>query len=130
MLSSILAAQKKANAANKAREQEIRALYENILGRYGEGGGFGKGYEAVLERTKLKDVASGMQSLVSAGLANTTRPAGLSRKWEEEVGAPARLKLEDLRLEKLTGVEQDLAGFIERISNTGPDLNLIAQLLR
>jgi len=55
-----------------------------------------EGFLADLERTKTRDVASGMQNLVSSGLSNTTRAAGVGAKWEEEVGVPARLKLEDL----------------------------------
>lgn len=125
----ILQSIKQTNVANKAREKEIRALFQDILGRYGEGGSFGAGYQSELERTKTRDVASGTQSLVSAGLSNTTQAAGIGKKWEEEVGAPARLRLEDLRMDRLSQAERDYGSFIERISDTGPDINMISQLL-
>jgi hypothetical protein len=118
-----------ANKANKIREQEIRDLFKDILSRYGEGGTFGAGYEAQLGRQKVKDVAFGMQNLVSSGMSNTTQPAGIGKKWEEEIGAPERLKLEDLRMDRLSQAQQDYGSFIERISDQAPDMSLISQLL-
>jgi hypothetical protein len=133
ILNQLTAAQKKAEAANKLRETEIRNLYSDIIARYGPEGSFGAGYEAEIEQAKKKSIAEGTQAAVSGGLANIVggRQAigNLGKTFEQEVGAPARLKLEDLRAEKLSGAQQDFASFIERISDTGPDLNLIAQLL-
>ena len=74
-----------ARAANEKRLAEVKGIYDEIIGRYKPGGGFGAGYEAQLGRAKTKDVASGAQSLVSSGLYGTTQTAGLGKKWEEEV---------------------------------------------
>ena len=72
---------------------------------YGPEGGYGKGVEAALGRARTKAVASGTQALVSAGLAGTTMPAGLGKKFEEEIGMPARARVEETRAERLAGFE-------------------------
>lgn len=123
-------AQNAASRATKKREKEIRGYLDEIIARYGPEGGFGEGYEAQLQRSKTQDVASGAQSLVGSGLYNTTQTAGLGKKWEEEVGAPARLKLEDLRSERLSQAQSDKAGFVERIEDMYPDYGLISQMMQ
>jgi len=120
-------AEAEARAGNLRREKEVRGIYGNLANLYAPGGAFGKGYEAQLERSKERDVASGMQALVSSGLQNTTQAAGLGKKWEEEVGAPARLKLEDLRMDRYAQTQRDLAGFTERIENPYPDYGSLMQ---
>jgi len=85
-------------ALRKAKEQ------------YAPGGGFGKGVEAGLERGRVKAMASGMQHLVGAGLAGTTMAGGLGLKFEEEVGVPARLGIEEERARALSGIEMAEAG--------------------
>jgi len=121
--------QASARAANIARYQQAAGLYQQALGRYGPGGTFGRGLEAQLGRTKVRDVAGGAQALAQSGLFGTTMRAGLGKKWEEEVGVPARLKLEDIRMERLTEAERALAGLIERREDVGPDIGMMAQLL-
>jgi len=123
------AAQTEAREATKARETEIRGLYDEIIGRYGPGGSFGAGYEAQLERQKTKEVAAGSQALVSSGLYGTTQAAGLGKKFEEEVGAPARLKLEDIKAQAVSQAQKEKAGFIERIEDMYPDYAMMAQLM-
>ena len=129
-MNSYIQAQEKANEANQKRYTEAMKLYDNMIKRFGPGGTFMSGAEAGLERTKTKDVASGSQALVSAGLSNTTMPAGLGKRWEEEIGGPQRLKLEDMRQERLTQAELGKAGLIERVEDIGPDPNLFAQLMQ
>lgn len=80
---------------------------------YQPGGGYGKGVEAGLERGRTKAVAGGMQSLVSAGLAGTTMAAGLGKKYEEEVGMPARARVEETRAGALSGLEAMKAQIIQ-----------------
>lgn len=133
-LNSLLArfqkAEEEARAANLTRYQEAMGIYKDIESMYAPGGTFGKGYEAMLERAKTKSVAGGMQHLVSAGLAGTTRAGGLERLFEEEVGMPQRLKLEDIRTQQLTEAKRARAGFIERRQDEYPDYALMAQLMR
>ena len=119
----------KTNTANKKREDEIRKILDEIIGIYRQGGSFGKGVEAQLERERTKTVASGTQSLVSSGLYNTTQMAGLSGKFAEEVAAPTRMKLEDLRMDKLSSALGQKAKFVEGIENQQPDYKLLASLL-
>lgn len=117
-----------ARAANERRYQEAMQIYERIIEQYEPGGAFGAGYEAQLERTKTRDIAASQQALVSGGLFGTSITAGLPKKWEEEVGQPARLKLEDLRMGRLAEALTGQAGFIERREDIGPDYATIAQL--
>jgi hypothetical protein len=72
------------------------------------GGEYGAGVEAMIGRGEKKAVASGMQNLVSAGLANTTMPMHLAQTYEEEIGMPTRLRAEDTRMERLGGAMSSL----------------------
>lgn len=120
--------QERANAANEARYQEAKAEYDKIIEQYLPGGAFGQGFEAQLERARTKSIAQGMQALVSSGLASTTEAATLGKRFEEEVGAPARQQMEDIRYERLASARAGKAGLIERREDIGPDYGLIAQL--
>jgi len=122
------AQQAAANRANQIRYAQALKLYDQIVKQYEPGGGFGAGWEAQLGRQKTKDIAAGEQSLISSGLFGTTITAGMPKKWEEEIGTPARLKLEDIRMERLSGALQAKAGLIERREDIGPDYGMIAQM--
>lgn len=130
VLGTIQAAQRSANRANLQRYQQGLGLYDQMIAGWKEGGGFVKGAEATLARTKTKDVASGMQSLASSGLAGTTVAAGLPKKWEEEVGTPARLGIADIAGQRLMQAQQAKAGFIERREDTGPDYGAIMSAMQ
>ena len=67
------------------------------------GGAYGKSVEATIGRGEKRAVTSGMQNIVSAGLSNTTMPLHLQQTYEEEIGMPARLRGEDIRMERLGG---------------------------
>jgi hypothetical protein len=86
------------------------AAIKRAKAQYAPGGGFGKGVEAGLERGRKKAIASGMQHLVSAGLAGTTMAGGLSKRYEEEVAAPMRMSVEERRAQALSGIEMAQAG--------------------
>ena len=130
ILGAFQASQAAANKANLARYKEGIGIYDEIISRYGKKGGFVKGQTAQLTRTKTKDVASGMQSLVSSGLAGTTMAAGLGKAWEEDVGAPARLNIADVAGQRLMQAQMGKAGFIERREDTGPDPSLVSSLMQ
>jgi len=129
LLEQLQRQQDKARKANEARLGEAKGLYQRAIERYGEGGTFGRGVEAQIERGREQSIAQGSQALASSGLFNTTIRAGLGKKYEEEVGQPARLKLEDLRMGRLTEAERGLAGLVERVEDVGPDQGLVAQLM-
>lgn len=130
IMGSFQQAQQEAIRANLERYKQGLAIYDEIIGRYKKGGGFVKGAEAKLERAKKKDVAAGMQSLVSSGLAGTTMAAGLGRRWEEEVGEPGRLSIADIAGQRMAQAQVGKAGFIERRQDIGPDPGLVSQLLQ
>ena len=122
--------QEKQNIATKKREKEIRGILDEIIAMYAPGGGFGKGTEAMIEREKEKSIAQGTQALVTSGLYGTTMAAGLGKKFEEEVGMPTRLKLEDVRYGQYAGAMGQKAGMVERIEQEPIDYAMLAQLIQ
>ena len=118
-----------AGAKTAGRQATIEAIFDEIIGRYGPEGTYGKGAEALLERQKGGAVAAGTQRMISAGLYGTEMGGGLGRAWEAEVGAPARLRLEDIKMERLSQAQLGKAGFLERIEDVYPDYGLISQLI-
>ncbi len=115
-------------AKTAAQEKSVMNLYDQIIGMYGSD--YGSGELAMLERQKTKDIASAQQSLVSSGLYGTTMTAGLPKKWEEEIGVPSRLKLEDVRKTSLAGAYGAKAAAIQNIEYEPIDYNTIASLMQ
>ncbi len=87
-----------------------KANFEKAIAQYAPEGGFGKGVEAGLERGRVKSIASGTQAMVSAGLAGTSVPAGLGKKYEEEIAAPTRAGVESERSQRLSSLYANYAG--------------------
>jgi len=129
ILASFEKAQETATAANQKRYEQALAIYDEIIGRYGPGGTFMAGAEAELGRVKERDVSAEMAHSVSTGMYGTTRPGTAGRRWEAEVGAPSRLKLEDLRMERLSQAQIGKAGAVERVEDVYPDYGMMAQLM-
>jgi len=121
-------AQEQANQATLKREEEIRALMDEIIGTYSPGGSFGAGTEAMIDRQKTKAIGQGTQSLISSGLYGSTMTAGLGTAFEEDVAMPTRLKLEDLRTQKYSDALGQKAGFVERIEDQSPSYETMANL--
>ena len=90
--------QEGARLSNIKRSEQITAIYDEIIKRYEPGGTFGRAALGQLEKQKVRDVGGEMQQMISSGLYGTTTAAGTGRRWEESVGAPARLKLEDIMI--------------------------------
>lgn len=118
-----------ARRANIARQERIESLYGEMLGMVQPGGAFEKRGLADIERQKTRGVGREMQHMVSSGLYGTTTAAGLERGWEADVGAPARLRLEDVMQQRQLGVMGQKAGFLERIEDVYPDINTLLQLI-
>jgi len=93
---------------------EIVGLLDEIIERYRPGGKFGTAELALLEREKEKSLARTAQDLTSRGLAGTTIGTGAAKSWEEEIGMPARLRLEDIRSQRLAEAMGAKAGYLER----------------
>ncbi len=128
IIANFQAKQDAANLANQKRYEEALSLYGDIVEQYKPGGAFGAGFEAQLGRQKTKTVAGQTQSLVSSGLFGTSVTAGLGQKFEEEIGQPSRLKLEDVRMGRYAEAIEKKAGLIERREDVGPDYGAIASL--
>lgn len=107
---------------------EARAAWERAIEQYRPGGGYGEGTEAALKRGGTKAVASGMQGLVSAGLAGTTLAGGLGKKYEEEVAAPTRARVEETRAQAIAQLEAGLAGAEQRGYETAEERALRERL--
>jgi len=86
------------------------ASWKNALAQYLPGGGYGKGTEESLNLGRTQAVTGGMQALISSGMANTTMPAGLAKKYESEVATPARANVESTRAQALAGLYAGQAG--------------------
>ena len=130
LLAKFQVQQDAANAANEQRYQEGLQIFDRIIGQYETGGTFEKATEASLARGEKKAVASGTQSLVTSGLASTTTAAGLSKKYQEEVGDPARARAADVQAQRTGEALSQKAGFIERREDIGPSFSDIASLAK
>lgn len=104
------------------------AIYDEIISRYRPGGEFEKKYLGQLQKQKKREVASSTQSLASRGLYGTTLAAGLGRQWEEEVGAPARLELEDVLMQRLSSAQIGKAGLMTQ-GVSAPGYGTVASLM-
>lgn len=128
LLDQFQAQEQAAKAANLKRYSEAMSIYDEIISRYRPGGEFGEAALGQLEKRKVRDVGKETQQLISSGLYGTTTMAGTGRRWEESVGGPERLKLEDIQMQRLSEAQIGKAGFIERREDIGPDYGQIAGL--
>jgi len=86
--------------------------WEEAEALYAPEGALTKGLYAQLERQKELDVAASIQQMVTSGLYPTTVTAGLPTMWEEEIGVPARLQIEEARTRELAALQAGKAGYI------------------
>jgi len=120
--------QAQSNLANQKRYDQMLAIYDETIDRYQPGGSFEKKFLQQLGKQKERYIGQETQDLVSSGLFNTTSKAAIGGKFEEQIGAPSRLDLEDIQMQRLTAAQMGKAGAIERVEDTGPGYDLIAQL--
>jgi len=118
-------AAERARKANLARKQQIESMYGEMMKRYQPGGAFERAGLGQIERARTKGVGQETQHMISSGLFGTTTAAQTGRRWEAEVGAPSRLRLEDIMQQRLTGIQQQKAGFLERIKEPYPDYSAL-----
>ena len=117
-----------AKTANLKRYDEGMSIYDEIINRYRPGGTFGQAALQQLESQKQQYIGKGTQNLVSSGLFGSTVRSSLPGVFEKEIGAPYRLKLEDLMMERLSQAQLGKSQFMERREDTYPDLNQMAEL--
>jgi len=128
LLSQFQAKEKEARASNLKRYEQAMSIYDQIIARSQPGGAFEKRALGEIERRKTKGVGQEMQQLISSGLFGTTTAATAGRRWEAEVGEPARMTLEDMMEQRVTGAQQAKAGFIERRQDPYPDYSMLANV--
>jgi len=120
--------EEEARLANLKRYEQGLAIYDEIIRRYQPGGPFEARALEQLQTQKTADVGAGAQRLISAGLFGTEAGAGLEAGWERAVGAPARLRLEDIMMQRLSQAQIGKVGFLERREDVYPNLALLASL--
>ena len=98
------------SGVSAAARRQVSSLFAEAKKIYEPGGGFMAGTEAAISRGSKRAVASGVQQLASVGLAGTSIIGGLGKKYEEEVGMPARAQATTTRLGALAGLLQAEAG--------------------
>lgn len=119
---------RKAEAANKARETEIRGIYADILNSIsGSNSSLRASGLADIETQSKKLIGQESQNLISSGLYGTTTAASIPTRVATEFAQPARVKLEDLLSSRKREAQLGLAGFVERIQNQYPDYNALFQ---
>ena len=128
LIAELQAQQEKANLANQTRYDQMLAIYDETINRYQPGGSFEQKFLQQLGKQKEQFIGREFQDMISSGLAGTTTKATSGGKFEEQIGAPARLNLEDIQMQRLTQAQMGKAGVIERVEDTGPGYDLIAQL--
>lgn len=119
-----------AKGATLKRYGEAKGIYDQVIGLFEPGGAFDIGIEQNLGRSRTKAVAQGSQALVDTGLYSTTQTAGLAKRFEEEVGMPARERQTQYRVGQQAEAMRGKAGVIERREDPYPDTNMIAQLMQ
>jgi len=110
--------------SQEQRKTAIEEIFDKVISMYSPGGAFGKGYEAQLAGQKVQDVGSAKQSAISSGLYGLRN---YGQEWGATVGAPARLKLEDIKMERLSSAMMGKAGFLEGIQEPYPDYSTLMQ---
>jgi len=113
-----------AYAANLARRTEVEDIYDRIISMYGAGGTYGEAALELLGRAKVQDVGRAEQQDISRGLYGVRSRAA---EWEAGPGATGRLKLEDIKTERLSSALQAKAGFLAGIQEPYPDYGALMQ---
>lgn len=116
-----------AKLSNLETKAQVEAIHNEIIKRYEPGGTFLTGGEKLIQAEKRKTTGEQLHQLISSGLYGTTTPGALGAKYEEEVAAPARFKLEDVAMERLSSAQLGKASFLENIQNPYPDYNALMQ---
>lgn len=121
-----------ANAANRARQQQISGMYGDMRTRSaGLLSGLGQQQRADAISAWEGAASAGMQDLVDRGLRNTsvapTMRAGYERRKQDElrrIGEESALR----ELSVMNAIDTGEAGFLERINETGPNMAMLTAL--
>lgn len=128
-LDQLTASTESAKAANLKRYDQAMAIYDSVIQNYSPGGAFERASLADLANVKQQTTSGELQQNISSGLFGTTGTQAIGRQFEKDVGAPARLKLEDIQMQRLSEAQLGKASFIERREDVGPDIGMLASLM-
>lgn len=128
-LDQLTASTESAKAANLKRYDQAMAIYDSVIQNYSPGGAFEKASLADLANVKQQTTSGELQQNISSGLFGTTSTQAIGRQFEKDVGAPARLKLEDIQMQRLSEAQLGKASFIERREDVGPDIGMLSSLM-
>jgi len=121
--------EEQARLSNLQRYEQIQKIWDEIIRRYEPGGTFEARALEQLAAQKEREVGAATQRLISSGLFGTQAAAGVGMQWERTVGAPARLRLEDIMMQRLSQAQIGKAQAIERREDIYPDYGLMSQLI-
>jgi len=103
VIASFQSAMDEANAANEERYQQGMGIYDEMIEMFQPGGGYGEGAAAYYGQAKEQAKASNIQELTSSGMANLTSGGGFEKSYEQDVGVPFWLNLNDMQMQALAG---------------------------
>lgn len=106
------------NNKKKTGLASVQALYEQARAQFAPGGAYTKGVEAAVARQGEKAMSSGMQNLVSSGLAGSTMSGSLGNKFAEEVAAPALASAESERATNLANLDMQYANMLNQLEQS------------
>jgi len=95
---------------------------------FAPGGAFEKSAMEQYETGKRKALSSGMQNLISSGLAKTSTPAALERGYEQEVGTPFRTAVAAEGQGRLASALQNIANYGLQYQNLYPSAGTLSYL--
>ena len=120
----------RAREAAEKRYAEIMRIFDEIIKRYQPGGAFQERTERELAQRKAREVGQETQQLISSGLYGASTLAGVGRRWEQAVGTPQRLALEDIMERRVGEAMLGKAAAITQREDIPPSASLYAALLQ
>ena len=120
--------EEEARLSNLSRENQVRAIYDQVIQRYQSGGAFEQAGEAMIGRRKTQDVGARTQHAIGSGLFNTQATGAIGQSWEQDVGAGMRLNMQDTMMQRLSQAQLGKADFITGIENRYPDSNALSDM--
>jgi len=115
-----------AQQAVQKRFEQVQELHDRIIKNAQQ---FGAEQTERLEGVKQRDVASGAQALVNAGLSNTVSVSALGRRFEENVGDVARKGIAESQTRQVSSALGAKAQSLVDVEEEVPSFELISNLV-
>jgi hypothetical protein len=128
MLNTLIGDYAQAKSDRQARYGQGLQLMQDAIAQFQPGGAFEQSAMNLYQQGKRNTMASGMQSLVSSGLAGTSNPMVMNKKYEEDVGNPFRMNLAAEQSSRLGSALQNAAGDMSSFQDIYPDAGTLSYL--